>query len=135
MEKLPILSLFEDKNETELSKLMQTTLLTKDGVKAVINVTVKASDAAVRHHSFRFMFEWVALQLPDSKIDDLEAIYAGLLAGLTDVWSAIRKTCSRKLGPVLHRFNLDQVRFWLFSCRSNACLLALSTGQSSVCHL
>src|SRR5688572_11218405 len=95
--------LFESKAESSLAQLQSRTPLSEKGIRAVQEVASKASDAAIRHLSYRFLFEWVAEQLPDSKLPSLDPVYAALVAGLTDVWSAIRKTCNRKLGGVLPR--------------------------------
>lgn len=65
----------------------------------------------VRNQTFVHIMDWLKLASSENGVDgNVFALVKDVtLAGITDIWSAIRNTCVAKLSKLLDLFTLSQV--------------------------
>ena len=65
----------------------------------------------VRNQTFVHIMDWLKLASSENGVDDnvFPLVKDVTLAGITDIWSAIRNTCVAKLSKLLDLFTLSQV--------------------------
>ena len=65
----------------------------------------------VRNQTFVHIMDWFKLASSENRVSNnvFPLVKDVILAGLTDIWSAIRNTCVAKLSKFLDIFTLSQV--------------------------
>jgi hypothetical protein len=95
-------------------------------LRALLAVIRATDNPSCRHATFKFFFDWIKFQMGNDKDmptrlqEHFPLLQTVIISGLTDVWSAIRKTCNGKLYDIAEAFNITQVnapfRFQFCAC-------------------